>query len=100
MIITLFRNRLRSDAGTDYPEWLARMRGIVTKMPGYIAHKVYTAEDGERCTVVEFDSEEHQRAWSTHPEHLQAKGKGRTSFYSEYRLQVCTLVRESVFPKK
>ena len=72
MVVTLFRNRLRPDAGADYSEWLTRMRDIVTKMPGYISHKVYVAEDGERCTVVEFDSEEHQRAWSSHAEHLQA----------------------------
>jgi heme-degrading monooxygenase HmoA len=100
MIVTLFRNRLRPDAGADYSEWLTRMRDIVTKMPGYISHKVYIAEDGERCTVVEFDTEEHQRAWSTHPEHVQAKGKGRSSFYSEYNLQVCSLLRQSTFPKK
>ena len=100
MVITLFRNRLRADAGADYATWLARMREIVTKLPGYVSHKVYIAEDGERCTVVEFDTEEHQRAWSTHPEHLQAKALGRSSFYSEYNLQVCTLVRESRFPKR
>ena len=100
MIVTLFRNRLREDAGTDYPDTLARMLEIVARMPGYIAHKTYVADDGERCTVVEFDTEEHQRAWSTHPEHVQAKGKGRSSFYSEYNLQVCTLTRQSTFPKK
>ena len=99
MVVTLFRNRLRPDAGADYGEWLARMRDIVTKMPGYISHRVYVAEDGERCTVVEFDSEEHQRAWSSHAEHVQAKARGRSSFYSEYNLQVCTLVRQSRFPK-
>ena len=61
--------------------------------------KVYTAADGERCTIVEFDTEEHQRAWATHAEHIQAKQKGRDSFYSEYRLQVCTVLRDSRFPK-
>lgn len=99
MVITLFRNRLRPDAGADYATWLARMREIVTNLPGYISHKVYVAEDGERCTVVEFDTEEHQRAWAMHPEHVQAKALGRASFYSEYNLQVCTLVRQSRFPK-
>ena len=99
MVITLFRNRLRPDAGADYDATLARMLEIVAAMPGYIAHKTYTADDGERCTVVEFDSEEHQRAWSTHAEHVRAKAKGRSDFYSEYRLQVCTQVRESRFPK-
>jgi heme-degrading monooxygenase HmoA len=99
MVITLFRNRLRPDAGDEYGTTLARMLEIVQQMPGYIQHKVYIAGDGERCTVVEFDTEEHQRAWATHAEHIEAKKKGRESFYTEYKLQVCTLVRESRFPK-
>jgi len=99
MVLTVFRNRLRPDAGDEYGVTLARMLDIVSKMPGYIQHKVYTAADGERCTIVEFDTEEHQRAWATHSEHVQAKQKGRESFYSEYRLQVCTVLRDSRFPK-
>ena len=99
MVLTVFRNRLRPDAGDEYGTTLARMLEIVRQMPGYIQHKVYTAEDGERCTIVEFDTEEHQRAWSMHAEHIQAKQKGRESFYSEYHLQVCTVQRDTRFPK-
>jgi len=99
MVLTVFRNRLRADAGEAYGKTLERMLEIVRAMPGYIQHKVYTAADGERCTIVEFDTEEHQRAWATHAEHVQAKQRGRDSFYSEYRLQVCTVLRDSRFPK-
>jgi len=99
MVITLFRNRLRPDAGDEYGTTLNRMLEIVKSMPGYISHKTYVADDGERCTVVEFDTEEHQKAWATHGEHLAAKKKGRESFYSDYNLQVCALVRQSKFPR-
>jgi len=99
MVLTVFRNRLRADAGEAYGKTLERMLEIVRAMPGYILHKVYTAADGERCTIVEFDTEVHQRAWATHAEHVQAKQRGRDSFYSEYRLQVCTVLRDSRFPK-
>jgi heme-degrading monooxygenase HmoA len=99
MVLTVFRNRLREDAGAEYGETLKRMLEIVSKMPGYMQHKVYTAADGERCTIVEFDTEENQRAWATDAEHLRAKAKGRESFYSEYRLQVCTVQRDSKFPR-
>lgn len=100
MVLTVFRNRLRADAGDQYGKTLERMLEIVRSMPGYIQHKVYTAADGERCTIVEFDTEEHQRAWATHAEHVQAKQQGRESFYSEYHLQVCTVQRDSRFPRK
>jgi heme-degrading monooxygenase HmoA len=65
-------------------------------MPGYISHKGFAADDGERVTIVEFESEEAQRAWATHPDHLEAQRKGRKDFYREFRVQVCILQRQSV----
>ena len=69
-------------------------------MPGYISHKGFVAEDGERVTIVEFASEEAHRAWAAQRDHVEAKKKGRASFYSEYRIQVCTVLRESAFPAR
>jgi len=100
MIVTLFRARLNAGVEEEYAGWSARMSELVPKMPGYISHKRFVADDGEQVTVVEFESEEAQRAWSIHPEHVQAKKKGRGSFFSEYRIQVCTVQRSSAFPKE
>jgi hypothetical protein len=36
-------------------------------MPGYISHKGFFADDGERVTVVEFEHEEGMRAWRVAP---------------------------------
>lgn len=99
MIVTVFRSRLRPEAVDEYGPMAARMSELAKTMPGYISHKGFTAPDGERVTIVEFDTDEHQRAWSTNAEHAVAKKKGRTDFYSEYKIQVCTMVREHVFPK-
>ena len=99
MIITVFRSHVKPAALGEYATWAARMSEVATKMPGYVSHKGFVAEDGERVTIVEFESEEAQRAWSLHPEHVEAKKKGRASFYSEYRIQVCSVQRESTFPK-
>ena len=49
-------------------------------------------------TIVEFENEEALRAWSAHPDHVAAKQKGRSAFYTEYRIQVCTVLRERSFP--
>ena len=67
-------------------------------MPGYVSHKGFVAADGERVTVVEFDAEEGLRAWATHPEHVAAKKQGRASLYSEYKIQVCQVLRGSAVP--
>jgi len=100
MVLTVFRSRLRPDAQREYMEWAARISELAKRMPGYISHKGFVAEDGERVTLVEFESEEAQRAWRTHPEHIEAQKKGRQAFYSEFRLQICSVQRETVFPPR
>jgi len=99
MILTVFRSRLKPEALEEYGGWATRMSELAKTMPGYISHKGFTAPDGERVTIVEFESEEHQKVWSTNLEHAEAKKKGRASFYSEYSIQVCTVHREHRFPK-
>ena len=98
MVVTVFRSRVKPEAEEEYARWAARMGELARRMPGYISHKGFVAADGERVTLVEFESEQAQRAWSMHPEHVEAKKKGRTHFYAEYRIQVCKVQRDSVFP--
>lgn len=95
MIITVFRSRLNQAAQEDYRRWATRMSELARGMPDYISHKSFTAEDGERVTIVEFASETGLRAWATHPEHIAAKKLGRDSFFTEYRVQVCSVERDS-----
>lgn len=99
MIVTVFRSRVKPEAQEEYARWAAHMSELARQMPGYISHKGFVAEDGERVTIVEFASEQTQRAWSLQPEHVEAQKKGRSSFYLEYRIQVCEMRRESRFPK-
>ncbi len=94
MIVTVFRSRLRPGAQEEYGPMAARMSALARTIPGYISHKGFVAEDGERLTVVEFDSEEALRAWQIHPEHAKAKKRGIESFFSDYRFQICTVVRD------
>lgn len=98
MIVTVFRSRVKTEAQSEYMKWAARMSELAKGMPGYISHKSFLADDGEKVTIVEFESEETQRAWALHPEHVEAKKMGRTDFYAEYKVQTCSLLRESRFP--
>jgi heme-degrading monooxygenase HmoA len=77
----------------------AKMAALAETMPGYRSRKTFVAEDGERVVLVEFEDEASQRNWSLNAEHVQAKKKGRDGFYSEYALQVCSVVRESHFSR-
>jgi heme-degrading monooxygenase HmoA len=99
MVVTVFRSRLRPGVQDEYQPMAARMSELARGMPGYVSHKSFTAEDGERVTIVEFADEVSQQAWSRHAEHVEAKRKGRETFYSEYRIQVCRVERESRHPR-
>jgi heme-degrading monooxygenase HmoA len=35
-----------------------------------------------------------------HPEHRAAQKKGREIYYSEYRIQVCNVVRDAIFKRE
>ena len=94
MIVTVFRSRLNPGAQEDYAPMAKRMSELARAIPGYISHKGFTAEDGERVTIVEFESEEALREWRIHPEHAKAKKRGIESFFSEYRVQICSVIRD------
>lgn len=99
MVLTIFRSRLKAGAEEEYRQWAERISRLAATMPGYAAHKIFVAEDGERVTLVEFADEETQRAWARHPEHVAAQKKGREDFYAEYRITVCKPVRDTRYPE-
>ncbi len=67
MMVTVFRSRIRQENAEEYMKMAAKMAELAAQMPGYVSHKGFTAEDGERVTIVEFESEETHRAWAEHP---------------------------------
>ena len=98
MTITIFRNRLRPEAAEAYAELIPKMAELAKQQPGFLSMKTFTAADGERVTIVEFESDEAIVAWREDGEHKIAQGRGRTEFYSEYSTQTCEVIRESRFP--
>jgi len=63
MIVAVFRSRLNPGALEEYGPMARRMSELAKGIAGYISHKGFVAEDGERVTIVEFESEEALRAW-------------------------------------
>lgn len=100
MIVTIFRSRLRPEHRAEYERWAKRIHDIAVQMPGFISIKTFTADDDERVSLVEFESEATMLAWRNQQDHLQAQELGRKLFYAEYRIQVCQPIRDYSFPKK
>jgi heme-degrading monooxygenase HmoA len=97
MVISVFRSRLRPENALEFQELADRMMKLAQSMPGFRSYKLYTAEDGERCSIVEFETAEQLLAWRQHPEHRKAQAVGRELYYQEYSLHVAEPTRQSRF---
>jgi heme-degrading monooxygenase HmoA len=94
VIITVFRSRLRRGHEEEYTRVAAEMKALASAMPGFVSMKTFTAEDGERVSIVEFASQAGHDAWREHPRHREAQRLGREKFYSSFRIQVCRVERD------
>jgi heme-degrading monooxygenase HmoA len=99
MVISIFRSRLRRENAEAFQELADRMMKLAEAMPGFISYKLYTSEDGERCSIIEFESHEELLAWRNLAAHRQAQQTGRERFYEWYTLHVANPVRESHFER-
>jgi heme-degrading monooxygenase HmoA len=95
--VIIFRNRLRDGVEAAYGQAAEGVYAIAEKMPGFVTSKDFTADDGERLSIIEFDSAEHLAAWRDHPDHLRAQAEGRSRWYAEYSIQICDVVRSARF---
>jgi heme-degrading monooxygenase HmoA len=93
--IIVFSSRLRPGVEERYGVRAEAVYGLAEKMPGFVSAKDFVSEDGERVSLIEFDSPAHLAAWRNHPDHRTAQREGRSEWYESYRLQICSVLRES-----
>src|SRR5690349_7482175 len=102
MVVTVFRARVRADLNPAlFPEIArrnARMLELASSMPGFLSYKEFAGADGEMLSIVEFDTEEHVRAWGELPEHREVQRWGRENVFSEYTIHTSQVVRTMRFP--
>jgi heme-degrading monooxygenase HmoA len=84
----------------EYDPMAKKMSQLAQGVPGYISHKGFVAEDGERVTIVEFATEEALRKWKIDPEHLEAKKRGFTQFFSSFKYQICDVAHSRSWERK
>ncbi|MCH7868874.1 MAG: antibiotic biosynthesis monooxygenase [Myxococcales bacterium] len=99
MVIVVFRSKLRAGIEDEFNELGDRMQTIAESMPGFISYKVFHAPDGERASIIEFESREELQAWKINAEHIAAQQLGRDKFYAEYTLTVSETLRETKFER-
>lgn len=100
MIVTIFRSRLMPGVQDEYGPMAREMSELARAIPGYLSHKGFVADDGERVTIVEFASEDAMREWKDHPRHREAKRLGFTKFFSTFAYQICSVIHARVWQGK
>ncbi len=95
--LIVFRSRLRPGVEAEYARRAEAIYEIAATMPGMLRARDYVGEDGERISVVEFDTAENLARWREHPEHVRAQQEGRERFYATYEIQICRIDRASRF---
>lgn len=99
-VVTIFRSRLNEEHREEYAALAPEITALAKTMPGFLSAKTFTAKDGERVTIVEFDTMENHENWNCHPRHREVKRLGIEKFYSQYDIQVCSVSKERHFVRK
>ena len=96
-IITVFRSRLKPGVQAHYKSLAEEMSALARAMPGFVEEKTFTADDGERVTIVLFADRTSHEAWRDHERHRQAQAIGKSELYSEYSVYSAEVDYHRVF---
>jgi len=100
MVVIVFRARLRPGSEAALGPLGMRMLELGRAQPGFVSYKDFVAGDGETVSIVEFETLEDSANWRNNAEHRAVQDLAKASYFSEYSVQVCELVRESRSPKR
>jgi len=91
-VVTVFRSRRREGTDDGYGPLADAMLEAARAVPGFVDFSTFAAADGERVSLVTFDSPESHAAWRDDPRHRAAQERGRDELYDGYSVQVarCT----------
>jgi heme-degrading monooxygenase HmoA len=93
-VVCIFRSVRTDHSADEYEAWSAKIDRLVATMPGYISHASFRDDtSGRGVTISYFESMSDLAAWKEEPEHLAAQALGRTSFYTQYEVEVAEIVR-------
>jgi heme-degrading monooxygenase HmoA len=75
------------------------MLGRARTMPGFIDFKSFRADDGERLSVIRWESQDTLRGWTDDLRHVVAQRLGRDKWYEYFRVEVAEVVRSYGFDR-
>lgn len=83
---------LKSTNENGYAEMAQRMDELAKQQPGYIG--IESARDEIGITVSYWESLDAIADWKSNADHLFAQQRGKTDWYSWYKVRICLVERE------
>jgi heme-degrading monooxygenase HmoA len=99
-VVVLFRSRRTADDPEGYEAMVGEMIARARGMPGFVDFRHYEAGDGERISIVWWESEELMRAWRDDARHGIAQTLGRERWYESFHIDVAHVVRSYGFRRE
>jgi len=84
----------RTKGENGYGEMAEKMFSLASQQPGFLGAESVRGADGVGITVSYWSSLEAIRDWKQNEEHLVAQAKGKTIWYQQYKIRICTVERE------
>ena len=91
----IFTSRKKADDG--YGETSDRMIELASQQPGFLHYESARGDDGLGITISYWQDLESIRAWKANAEHRVAQARGKSDWYSEYKVRVAKIEYEYGF---
>ncbi len=88
----------RTDGDNGYAEMAQQMEELAQQQPGYLG--IESARDEVGITVSYWESLEAIANWKANTDHLFTQRKGKTDWYTWYKVRICLVEREYDFSSK
>jgi heme-degrading monooxygenase HmoA len=82
---------LRTEGDSEYSQMANRMEELAKQQEGFLG--VESARDGIGITVSYWRDLDCIRKWKQHEEHLLAQAKGRSTWYSAFKVRIARVER-------
>ena len=90
----IFTSKQQKD-DSGYAKMAEQMETFAKQQPGYIG--IESAKEGIGITVSYWDTLDAIKNWKENSVHLFAQEKGKTDWYSRYKVRICKVEREYEF---
>lgn len=87
----------RTDIEDGYSKMAQQMEDLARKQPGFIDFE--SARDRLGISVSYWKTLDDIAAWKANTDHLFAQQKGKSDWYSWYKVRICVVEREYGFKK-